>query len=244
MATKKLRLKLPQKIIAIPNRDKFFHEKWEEGRDLLNLPHPFRALFLGPPNTGKTTMVKNILLRADPPFEEIFIIHCDPEYTQEYDDLYNYDKNGKRDDAVELLKHIPAPEEFEGTNKTLVICDDLELKEISKEQRRALDRLFGFVSTHKNISVCLCSQDPFNVPPIVRRCSNVFVLWRLVDMDSMAMTTRKTGLEAGTLKRIFNKLMTEPRDSLWIDLTDGSPAKLRKNGYEVIQRTKKKSSFA
>ena len=163
-----------------------------------------------------------------------------PVYITDFS-LYNYDKNGKRDDSVQMLKHIPSPEEFEGVNKTLVICDDLELKEISKEQRRALDRLFGFVSTHKNISVCLCSQDPFNVPPIVRRCSNVFVLWRLVDMDSMAMTTRKTGLESGTLKRIFNKLMTEPRDSLWIDLTDKSPAKLRKNGYEIIERTKKRS---
>ena len=230
---------LPQKIIALPNADKKFHEKWTPGRDLLNITHPFRALFLGPPNCGKSTTVKNILLRADPPFEEIFVIHCDPEFTQEYDDLYNYNSKGERDDSIHLLKDIPAPEDFEGLVKTLVICDDLELKELSKDQRRALDRLFGFVSTHKNISVCLCSQDPFNVPPIVRRCSNLFVLWRLVDMDSMAMTTRKTGLESGTLKRIFNKLMNEPKDSLWIDLTERSPAKLRKNGYEIIQKKNK-----
>lgn len=163
-------------------------------------------------------------------------MHCDPEFTQEYDCLYNYDENGKRDDGVQLLKEIPAPEDFEGICKTLVILDDLELKAMSKDQRRALDRLFGFVSTHKNISVYLCSQDPFNVPPIVRRCSNVFVLWKLVDLDSMAMCCRKTGLESGTLKRIFNKLMTEPRDSLWVDLTDKSPAKLRKNGYEIIEK--------
>ncbi len=227
---------LPQKIIAIPNRDKCWHEEWEQNRDLLNFPHPFRALFMGPPNCGKSTTVKNILLRADPPFEEILIIHCDPEFTQEYDDLYNYDKNGKRDDAIELLKNIPSPEDFEGIHKTLVVCDDLELKELSKSQRRALDRLFGFVSTHKNISVMLCSQDFYNVPCICRRCSNLFVLWRLVDMDSMAMTTRKTGLESGTLKRIFNKLMNEKTDSLWIDLTDNSPAKLRKNGYEIIEK--------
>lgn len=232
-------MSLPKKIIALPNRDKKFHEKWDAGRDLLNITHPFRALFLGPPNCGKSTTVKNILLRADPPFEEIFVIHCDPEFTQEYDDLYNYNSKGERDDGIQLLKDIPAPEDFEGLVKTLVICDDLELKELSKDQRRALDRLFGFVSTHKNISVCLCSQDPFNVPPIVRRCSNLFVLWRLVDMDSMAMTTRKTGLESGTLKRIFNKLMTEPKDSLWIDLTEKSPAKLRRNGYQIIQKKNK-----
>ncbi len=229
-------MSLPKKIIAIPNADKIWHESWSKNRDLLNFPHPARIIFMGPPNVGKTTAVLNCILRANPPFEEIFVVHCDPEFSQEYDCLYNYDSKGERDDGVQLLKDIPAPEDFEGLVKTLVILDDLELKDLNKMQRRALDRLFGFVSTHKHISVYLCSQDPFNVPPIVRRCSNVFVLWRLVDMDSMAMTTRKTGLESGTLKRIFNKLMTEPRDSLWIDLTDGSPAKLRKNGYEIITK--------
>lgn len=230
-------MSLPKKIIPLPNKDKEFHESWDKDRDLLNFPHPSRIVFMGPPNVGKSTTALNCILRADPPFEEILVVHCDPEYTQEYDCLYNFNSKGERVDGVELLKDIPAPEDFEGLVKTLVILDDLELKVLSRDQRRALDRLFGFVSTHKNISVYLCSQDPFNVPPIVRRCSNVFVLWKLVDMDSMAMCTRKTGLESGTLKRIFNKLMTEPRDSLWIDLTDNTPAKLRKNGYEIIQPT-------
>lgn len=241
-------MSLPRRILPLPNKDKEFHETWSDNRDLLNFPHPSRIVFMGPPNVGKSTACLNCILRADPPFEEIFVVHCDPEYTQEYDCLYNYDSKGNRSkhpdgsyaDGVQLLKDIPAPEDFEGIVKTLVILDDLELKDLSKEQRRALDRLFGFVSTHKNISVYLCAQDPFNVPPIVRRCSNVFVLWKLVDLDSMAMCTRKTGLEAGTLKRIFNKLMTEPRDSLWVDLTDKSPAKMRKNGYEIITKTKKK----
>ena len=229
-------MSLPKKLIALPNLDKAFHESWNTKRDLLNFIHPARIVFMGPPNVGKTTAVLNCILRADPPFEEIFVVHCDPEFTQEYNCLYNYNSKGERDDGIQLLKDIPAPDDFEGSVKTLVILDDLELKELDKRQRRSLDRLFGFVSTHKNISVYLCSQDPFNVPPIVRRCSNVFVLWKLVDLDSMAMCCRKTGLESGTLKRIFNKLMTEPRDSLWVDLTDKSPAKLRKNGYEIIER--------
>ena len=108
-------------------------------------------------------VVKNLLIRAKPPFEEVFVIHCDPDYTKEYDDI-----------GAVLLKDIPSPEDWEGQVKTLVILDDLEFKGMSKDQRRNLDRLFGFVSTHKNISCILCSQDPFNVPPIVRRCSNLW----------------------------------------------------------------------
>ena len=156
---------LPRELLAVRNLDKKNHEQWVQGDDLLNFPHPFRGVLLGPPNCGKTTTVKNILMRQAPPFKRLYIIHCDGEYTQEYDDV-----NGV------LLKTIPYPEQWPGKDKTLVVVDDMELKTLKKEQRMALDRLFGYVSTHKNISVLLCSQDPFNVPPIVRRCSNLWVL--------------------------------------------------------------------
>ena len=69
-------MSLPNKIIPLPNPDKEFHEAWDKGRNLLNIPHPFRAVFLGPPGSGKSTAVKNILMRADPCFENIIIIHC------------------------------------------------------------------------------------------------------------------------------------------------------------------------
>ena len=79
--------RIPNTIIPIDNPDKLFHERWTNRRNLLNFPHPFRAVMLGPPNVGKTTICKNIILKAKPEFEEIFVIHCDPTYTQEYDDL-------------------------------------------------------------------------------------------------------------------------------------------------------------
>ena len=123
---------LPQQLLAVRNLDKKNHEQWAPGDDLLNLPHPFRGVLLGPPNCGKTTTVKNILMRQDPPFKRMYIIHCDGEYTQEYDDV-----NGM------LLKSIPYPEQWPGKDKTLVVVDDMELKTLKKDQRMALDRLFG-----------------------------------------------------------------------------------------------------
>merc|ERR1711966_38454 len=100
---------------------------------------------------------------------------------------------------------------------------------MNKEQKRNLDRLFGYVSTHKNISCLLCSQDAFNVPPIVRRCSNIFVLWKCPDMDIMANISRKSGMKRDELGKIFKDICTESRDSLMIDLTPKSPYPLRKN---------------
>ena len=159
-------------------------------------------------------------MRQDPPFKRMYIIHCDGEYTQEYDDV-----NGV------LLKTIPLPEQWPGKDKTLVVVDDMELKTLKKDQRMALDRLFGYVSTHKNISVLLCSQDPFNVPPIVRRCSNLWVLWPGRDVDAVQTCARKCGED---LQEKF-KLCHTPKDSIWIDLTDGTPVKVRRNGYERIK---------
>lgn len=217
--------KLPNKLLPIKNADKKFHEKWSERRNILNFPHPFRGVLLGPPNVGKSTCAKNILLRAKPEFEEVFVIHCDSNYTQEYEDV-----------GAQLLNEIPSPEDWEGKAKTLVILDDLEFKGMSKDQKRALDRLFGYVSTHKNISVLLCSQDPFNVPPIVRRCSNLFVFWRSNDLDSMSNIARKSGISPYEFKEIFSQLIKESRDSLWIDCTSGTPYPLRKNGFEIIKK--------
>ena len=221
--------RLPNKILALPNPDKVFHEKWYRNRNMLNIPHPFRCVALGPPNVGKTTIVKNLLIRANPPFEEVVVIHCDSGYTKEYDDI---------GDNVEMLSEIPAPEDWEGLLKTLVVLDDLEFKGMSKDQKRNLDRLFGYVSTHKNISVILCSQDPFNVPPIVRRCSNLFILWKSNDLDSMANVARKTGFTSEGLKNIFNTLMPDVKDSLWLDTTEKTPYPVRKNGFILINKVK------
>lgn len=209
---------LPTSLLAIKNVDKKFHEVWKPGDDLLNLPHPFRGVIMGPPNCGKTTTAKNILLRQQPPFERFYVIHCDGSFTHEYDDV-----EGK------MLSKIPQPEDWPGLSKTLVVIDDLELKTLKPDQRRNLDRLFGYVSTHKNISVLLNAQDPFNVPAIVRRCSNLWILWPGRDVDSIQTCTRKCGED---LRTLF-KYCQGPKDSIWIDLTDSSPQKIRLNGYQI-----------
>jgi hypothetical protein len=229
----KRRYQLPKKIIVIPNPDKEFHESWDPERDELDIPHPFRCVMLGPPNSGKSLMVKNILMRAYPVYKEVLIVHCDPEYTKDYEDLGH--------EGVQMLSEIPKPEEWPGEVKTLCILDDLEFKRMSKEGLRSLDRLFGYVSTHKNVSVMLCCQDTFNVPPIVRRCSNLFVFWKMNDIDSMSTVARKTGLSAAKMQSIFKHNVNSEHDSLWIDMTHKSPYPLRKNGYIMLKPSTKDS---
>ncbi len=210
-------------IAVFKNKDKAFHEIWMPKRKVLNIPHPFRCILVGPPNCGKTSMIFNILMHNRPYFEEVIVVHCDPEYTKEYEDI-----------PVKMLSSIPRPNEWEGDKKTLVILDDLEYKQMSKVEKSNLNRLFGFVSTHKNISVCLSSQDTFNTPASVRRCTNVWVLWKIDDMDSIRCLARKIRITAKTIKTLFRKYINDEHDCIMIDNTKKSPYRIRVNGVHPV----------
>ena len=87
-------------IVAIENPDKTFHENWDNTevngvemcRHPLNIPHPFRCVLMGPPGVGKTTIVLNLLLRQQPAFKKVYVIHVDGEYSKEYDAVGKYIK--------------------------------------------------------------------------------------------------------------------------------------------------------
>ena len=218
--------KLPTRIIPIPNRDKGFHETWTPDRDLMDFPHPFRAVLAARPGAGKTCIILNLILRvaqSPRPFQKIIVVHCDPNTTKEYSKV-----------KATLLAEVPKPSEFSGDRKTLVILEDIDFLSMKKEQKGCLDRLFGYVSTHKNVSVIATSQNPFTIPANVRRCANLFVFWSSHDLDALSTLGRKSGLSAEQLHYIFTTQCTEYHDSLWIDLTSGTKHRFRKNCYEPV----------
>ena len=220
----KKKLNLPKKIISISNADKKWHEKWESGRYLLNLPHPHRAVICSLPNCGKTCTVKNILIRQDPPFKKLFVIHIDGNWTEEYDDV----------EPTKFLDSIPPPDSylFDGKTKTAVILEDLEYKFMNRRELKNLDMLMGYVSTHKNVSVYVLTQDFYNLPVSVRRMANVWILGKYHDIESLNMISRKCNIE--NFKELFAEHVQGVHDYLWIDNTKDSPAPLRKNGYQLI----------
>ena len=214
------------RMIAFTNEDKGFHEAWYPRRDLLDIPHPFRMVLLSKPNGGKTTIILNIIARISltaRPFERIVIVHCDPSATREYDDVPH-----------DSLTSVPGANEFDPKQKTLLILEDLNYLDMSTEQRGKLERVFGYVSTHKNVSVMLTAQDPFRLLPTVRRCSNVFVMWNNHDGDMIQALARKCGVDPSKLLKLFHQHCQGPHNSIWLDMTPGTPAPLRKNGFQIL----------
>lgn len=217
--------KLKPRIYVLKNADKSFHEKWEPERDLLNFPHPYRLALMARPNSGKSNFIKNIIIRASPPFRNIILLHPDGK-SNEYDDV-----------NADVRSELPAPEawgELTGNRKTLCIVDDIEIKLLPKNQRSNLDRLFGYVSTHKNVSVIITSQCGYNIPVSVRRNLNLYCFWKSPDVQSVTGLMRKAGLTKQHIQKIFKEQLLTRFDNFLVDMTAGTPAFYRKNGYDVI----------
>lgn len=217
---------MQNKLFVIENPDKTWHEKWKPGRNLCDIPHPYQCIIMGPPNSGKTTIIYNLIANAHPEFDFIIVVHCDPTYTKEYDILGL--------DNFEIMEEIPPIDELNGKEKTLMVLDDLEYKFMDNVQKRRLDRIFGNASTHKNLSVISTAQDPINIPPCIRRTANLIILFKMFDTPTIANVCRKSELTVKQFTYIFDNIIKKSNDSFWIDLSKKTPAPYRMNCYDII----------
>ncbi len=137
---------------------------------------------------------------------------------------------------AEILGGIPDKDFFDRTQKTLMLIDDLDIKNLAnKEQKHRLNRMFGNWSTHRNITVILCTQDFYECPPIVRRCSNFVILGRSKDRHSRNSIALKIGYDVNVLNRLYNRFVRDQFDTIWFDLTKRTPYPLRSNGFGIIE---------
>ena len=233
--------RLPQAVVAFDCSDKKVRETWtpKRARDLANLPSPFRAILIGPRVGGKSTVAKNLLIHQRKRFDELYVVHEDYREdgtgTTEYDDA---DPSQMLGDVppLEYWNEVCAGDDPDGPPvKRLVILDDLELTGANKERLRNLALLFRYVSTHKGMSIILCHQSFFDVPAVIKKCANVFVLWRPRASSEYALLDNRCGLPKGSLRAMFADVAPEERDSIMIDHTPNSPAPIRLNIWTPVE---------
>ena len=182
---------------------------------------------MGRVGLGKSTLAKNIFLRCQQgrfPFEELIVVHGSSE-TKEWDEF----------DPTMILNDIPDPEDLvRNRKKACIIIDDFEFSNLPKIALTNLSSIFRFVSSHHNFSIIVCYQSFFDVPPIVKKCANMFVLYRPNDDDELGTIARRVGMKKDIMIELFDNVLPELRDTLCIDLTEGSPCQYRKNLFKRI----------
>jgi len=213
-------MSLPNTIIPISNSDKKgWTEAWTPNRNLLNIPHPYRCILIGPPSSGKSTAIKNMLIRAKPPFEEIMITH------------YNNESSEYADITEDIDDTLPDPLGFDNEAKRCLIIEDLNLKMLQPEESKKLNRLCGYTSSHCNLTIFITCQNYSDLNASIRRMANLFVIFRNPDISSMSTLANRVGLSRKQMGEHLIALR-QPHDSLWIDLTRNTPKKIRINGFE------------
>ncbi len=226
--------KRPGKLLKFRCSDKDNHETWSENRHPLNMTRPYRAVICGPPGSSKTSVIKSLLVHADPLFEKGYLWHPDPEATTtgEYQDC-----------GLELLKDnkLPSTQFWFENNKEkknhVLVIDDIDVSELKRDQRSLFDRLVSTASTHCGLTILLASQVFFNLPTVARKTASLFVLYKPVseEQDLKAMSKR-CGLDAETLSRLFADHCPYRTDSVWIDLSDSTPFPIRINGTKMLRQ--------
>ena len=160
-------------------------------------------------------------------FKELCIIHGDSDCTKEYEDV----------EPTMMMTEFPPIEFFDGSQKTLVIIDDVEYSSMNKEQQGRMNKLVRPGSSHKNLTLYFTHQNFFSLPILVWKSCNVFIIWKPRALGELKMIANRVGMRAEELEYIFDNICTEYRDSLCIDLHYKTPALLRKNIWEPIDLT-------
>jgi hypothetical protein len=209
-----------KQLIIFKCHDKEFHEEVNHD-NYGDLPHPFRVIMAAVPNCGKTSLIKNIIVNQSPDFDRIIVWHIDVG-TREYSDL-----------DCEVVDELPMIEDIDPKKKNLLIIEDVDTKSLHKSVKSRLNRMFGYCSTHRNLSVILTAQEAFQVPVDLRRTANYLVLWRGTDNSATEMLGKRFGLNKKKIGFLFDTFCKTIHDSLIIDNAGGP--KIRKNLFEIIE---------
>lgn len=221
---------LPKQVIKFNSADKEFHQK-PDLNDMGNLCSPSLVLIANGKNCGKTRLAKNFIAKKNLPYQRIVVYSPMPdteEYTSDIDcEMIN--------DIYDIFnEESPSKTIFDRNERNLLVCDDLDMKNLRRDDQRLLSDFFRFHCTHNNIDIIIIVQNLYDTLPICRRIADIVILFNNHDAEFMKTLSKKFSIPLDDFKYIFKNLITEKTDSLLIDESRPEKYRLRKNIYEII----------
>lgn len=188
--------------------------------------HPFTCLIAGPSQSGKTSLIKEILM-----FDKLIIepnihtiIYCYQVWQPIYDEIKKFNSN------IEFHEGIYNIENFDQSNNSLLILDDL-MKECENDQ--SILNLFTVDSHHKNISVFLLTQNIFSKGKYTRTISlnsSYIIIFKNPRDKSQVFTLARQMFpdKMNFFMEAFNDAVTNRAHSyLFVDLKQKTPERNR-----------------
>jgi hypothetical protein len=186
--------------------------------------HPFTGVCAGPTGSGKSELMKKIVLHArvliDPPPDRIVW------YYAEFQPKLNAELGGEA--GVEFREGCPEMSEFSGSERVLIIIDDL-MSECGKE----ITSLFVKGSHHRNLSIWLLVQNFYNqgnkeMRNITLNAQYVIAFKNPRDNQQIKVMARQMyDRDAQVLLDAFAIATREPHGYLLMDLKQSTPDHLR-----------------
>ena len=188
----------------IKNPDKADHIVPDLKQNGLVFKSPSRIAYVGGTGSGKTNCLLACLGHGAQwkAWKHIFLLSPNVESTikGEY---------GILDDVIPLTEW-PAINYFDKyPGRKVLIADDNALVGLptrggTDSQRNRADRICGHVSTHKNLTICICQQTMVGIPPNIRRLMSHFVLFpNRISHESIPLIARSCMLERKHLEQLF-----------------------------------------
>jgi AAA15 family ATPase/GTPase len=201
------------KIEKLSNGDK---DSWNRNDDVKkNQINSFRTgsrnIIIGPPNSGKTNLLKNMLLNKTPFYEKIIICAASKE-TKEFDnincELY--------DNIIDIppLEELIQKDESGNIKRTIILLEDCN--SLDKNEKNVLDKFLAYGCSHHSITIVILSQTPYGISPQIRRLLDCFIIFsqtenRIVNDIPIPYEHKKA------IKQLICK--SKFRDFIKIDLT-------------------------
>ena len=207
-----------------------------------------------PPSGGKTSLALNVILHADPEYDNIVIVNKNGSHSTEWARFCDEQEEKDSESCFSIVEQLPLPERqhdmlspaekkerasfeqtFDPDEVNLLILDDFRMTNFDACEQLGLERILSFGRTHHNVSVMILSQAPFSQinKGLRDTISITHIFPSNMDTDTLTTLGRRVGLRKAHIDTVL-KYVEAQYDCITFDFTPLSPAPIRRNLWEKI----------